>query len=98
MPINGDWKLSVAQNKYSIRWVTFPYKGSMTVDFVGIKTKVPVNTVEQLKILYGENFMTPIPGFKNTKNDNIIIEYSDKKYAYSCNYSEFKKLMESHKL
>ena len=98
MPINGDWKLSIAQNKYAMRWVTFPFKDSMTIDFVGTKTRVPVNTEEQLKILYGENFMTPIPGFKNTKNNNIIIEYSDTKYAYGCSYNELRKLMESHKL
>ena len=98
MPINSDWNLSASQNKYAIRWVTFPYKGSKTVDFVGIKTRVPINTEEQLKILYGEKFMIPTPGFKNTKNDNIVIEYSDTKYAYGCDYDEFRRLMESKSL
>ena len=56
---------------------------------MGVPTNVPVNDRELLEILYGKNFMTPMPGYKAGANDYIVIDDVSKSYAKRYEFAEF---------
>ena len=66
------------------------------ISFEGVSTFIPSNTDELLKISYGVNYMTPMPGYKAT------VEYTDykihldpqKNYACLMSFETFKMLQQ----
>lgn len=95
--IKGSWALSFKKNRFGEKWGTFPYKGFKEVEFVGVKTKVFENDKDILQMMYGEDFMTPIPGKKSGPSKYItIIEASEDNYAYPCDYNGFVELKKNH--
>lgn len=61
-------------------------KTRIQVDFEGIKAYIPENYDEFLKFRYGEDYMTPKPGWTNGKNPHIF-EWPTVKATYT-NYTK----------
>ena len=87
--LNGNWEEAIRNNKYLTKRVDFPFNGIREVDFKGVRTKVPNGEIEQLKILYGEDFMTPIPGYKSKPNEHVFIDDINYFYSQSYDYDSF---------
>lgn len=93
-PYHGKWEESKQKNIYLNKWFNFPYCGFKGTQFIGVPTNVPANDRELLEILYGEHFMTPMPGYKAGPNDHIVVDDVSKSYAKRYEFSEFVDLKE----
>ena len=98
LPIDGNWPKSHKINQYVIRRTILPYDGFVEVDYVGVKTYVTRNICDMLKIIYGDDFMTPKPRFKGNVSKNQYKEYDANHYATKIDYNEFVELIRSNKL
>ena len=57
-------------------FLVFPKLKTRTVDFYGMKVKIPVEPEKHLKIIYGENWKTPDKSFKSQGLESI--KYKEK--------------------
>ena len=86
----GDRDLTLKWGKYAVKRVGLPNRGFEIVNFVGVDCWAPKNQEEILRILYGENFMTPIKGYK-CKPDGVYIfkEPEEENWSYFYTYGWF---------
>ena len=91
-PYKGKWIESKRHNIYLNKWFYFPYTGMRKTEFLGVSTMVPENDRNILEILYGKEFMTPIPGYKASANDYILIDSVEVSFSRKYSYNEFKEL------
>lgn len=93
MLYKGSLDLTVKLDKYAVGRVSLPYKGFELIKFLGVDVWAPKNTEEILKILYGENYMTPDKKYKihnQRKNtDYIYKEPEDENWSYYYTYGWF---------
>lgn len=69
------------------------------IDFEGVKTWIPSNTDDILKIAYGENYMTPVRGLKAEDESGAYKVHEDPKVHYACRMSyEVFKMIKNAKL
>lgn len=90
---NAKWRQATRNDIYDILHVYFEEWNSVSKILIkGIYLPIPSNTEEILQILYGSDFMTPIPNKKteDTMNPLKVHEDSRKKYACLMNYEVFK--------
>ncbi len=54
------------------------------VSFEGIKTYIPSNSDELLKLIYGDDYMTPKPGYKGGDVNVDFKKHEDPQIKYAC--------------
>lgn len=95
---DNDWNKISIMGRANVYRVRVPYKGVKDISFMGLKLMVPQNDEELLKTLYGESFMTPIPGYKAKPNNNVYNEDPRECYADIFQLAYFADLKKSGKI
>ena len=74
LPLNGkDWKESYQKNLFRVCLTHMELDGLKYIDFEGLRLKVPVNSDQVLRSLYGDDYLIPIKGKKAFESKIIEI-------------------------